>query len=356
MTTGAGLPDIRAHDCVYATRGWGIHDERWVNALLEVGRSPFVVSWKPEEFDALEFREAVVAAAEGGLPVLAGPLDTVAPVLAGSGAAVVGLSWGYDLTEAASRGDDLTWLGRLDGLIVDSSWNRQIAIDAGVAEEVVTYLPWGVDLDTFVFHGPWIDAFELGVPPHAPLVVSLRAHEPLYRVEDIIRAFAAVPRRLDIHEDFPDPYLIVGHEGSQTGALRDLAGELGVMDRVRFIGRVAEPELVPLLGRAACYVTASEVDGTSVTLLQAMACGTPVVASATPGNLDWVRDGDTGYTFPTGDVKALAEVLIAVTARYPIAMVERARHQVQERADWSANLSRLAQALSAAEHDTDDDR
>ncbi len=349
MTAGVDPADLPPRDCVYATRGWSIHDERWVAALLEIGRSPYVVSWRPEQMDALEFREAVTAAAAGGLPVLAGPLDTVGPVLVGTGVPVVGLSWGYDLTEADARGQDLTWLTSLKGLVVDSAWNHRVAVAAGFEEEAITYLPWGVDLDTFVFHGPWIDAFQLGVPPHAPLVVSLRAHEPLYRVEDIIRAFAAIPRRLDVHEDFPDPYLIVGHEGSLTDSLKGLCRDLGIMDRVRFIGRVEETDLVPLLGRAACYVTASEVDGTSVTLLQAMACGTPVVASQTPGNLDWVRSGETGHTFPTGDVGTLTEVLVSVTARYPIAMVERARHEVQERADWHANLERLTHALAAAE-------
>ena len=82
-----------------------------------------------------------------------------------------------------------------------------------------------------------------------------------------------------------------------------------------------------------------------MTLLQAMACGTPVVVSQTPGNLDWVREADTGFTFPTGDVEALTQVLIEVTAHYPIAVVERARLQVQERADWRANLPRLRAAL-----------
>ena len=79
MTLGAELPSLPPHDCVYATRGWGIHDERWVAALLEIGRTPYVVSWTPES-DALEFRESVIAAATGGLPVLAGPLDSVGPV------------------------------------------------------------------------------------------------------------------------------------------------------------------------------------------------------------------------------------------------------------------------------------
>lgn len=337
-----------SHDCVYSTSGWGVHDERWIAGLLEVGYTPFVVSLGRDAEDALDLRERVAAAAAGGLPVLAGPLDSVASSLIGLDVPLVGLSWGYDLTQPAEQGADLSWLTGLDGLIVDSSWNRQVAQDAGVPEERITYLPWGVDLATFTFHGPWIDAFLLGVPPHAPLVVSFRAHEPIYRVGEILEAFARVPRRLDVHEDFPDPYLIIGHEGSLTDSLRRRAGELGIADRVRFIGRVAESDLVPLLGRAACYVSASEVDGTSVTLLQAMACGTPVIASDTPGNRDWVVDQETGFTFPTGDVEALAQVLIRVTAHYPIAVVERARRLVQDRADWRANLPRLRAALEEA--------
>lgn len=341
------LPGAQS-DCVYVTRGWGVHDERWVAALLEVGRTPFVVSLGRDVHDALELRDAVVRAAAGGLPVLAGPLDTVTSLLADLDLSLVGLSWGYDLTEADREGSDLTWLARLRGLIVDSAWNLAIAERAGLPRGAITYLPWGVDLSVFEYHGPWIDAFLLGVPPHAPLVVSLRAHEPVYRVADIVRAFAEVPRRRDVHEDYPDPYLIIGHEGSLTGELEELVRTLGIADRVRFIGRVGEHDLVPLLGRAACYVSASEVDGTSVTLLQAMACGTPVVVSRTPGNLDWVEEGITGFTFPTGDVAALARTLVEVTARYPIAVVERARLEVQDRADWRANLTRLGSALAAA--------
>ena len=336
------------HDCVYATAGWGIHDERWVSGLLEVGRSPYVISLGRDVHDALELREAVMGAAHGGTPVLAGPLDSVTVALADLDVALVGLSWGYDLMQADMQGADLRWLSQLSGLIVDSSWNREIAVRAGMPDERITYLPWGIDLGVFAYHGPWVDAFLLGVPPHAPLIVSLRAHEPVYRVADVLEAFAMVPRRPDVHEDFPDPYLIIGNEGSLTPELRHQATRLGVVDRVRFIGRVPEIDLVPLLGRAACYVSTSEVDGTSVTLLQAMACGTPVVVSATPGNLDWVHQGRTGMTFPTGDVAALADRLIEVTAHHPLEMVERARAQIEQRANWHANLGRLGLALEEA--------
>lgn len=340
--------EAAGHDCVYATAGWGIHDERWVAALLEIGFRPFVVSLGRDATDALELREAVLSAATVGglsLPVLAGPLHSVTVALTDLPISVVGLSWGYDLSDLDRDGADLGWLTRLRGLIVDSEANRLIALAAGVEPERITFMPWGVDLAAFPFHAPWIDAFELGVPPHAPLVLSLRAHEPIYRVADIITAFAQVPRRDDVHEDFPDPHLIISHQGSLTGELKALVRALGVHGRTRFIGTVPETDLVPLLGRASCYVTASEVDGTSVTLLQAMACGTPVIASDTPGNRGWVEEGVTGYLFPVGDVEALTSRLIEVTARYPQEIVDRARAQVERDADWQANLGRLAGAL-----------
>ncbi|MGI9136234.1 MAG: glycosyltransferase family 4 protein [Candidatus Nanopelagicales bacterium] len=340
--------EATGHDCVYATSGWGIHDERWVAALLEIGFHPHVVSLGRDAADALELREVVLAAstAGGGLrPVLAGPLHSITLPLADLPIPVVGLSWGYDLSDLDRDGADLSWLTRLQGLIVDSEANRAIALAAGVEAERITFMPWGVDLQEFPFHAPWIDAFELGVPPHAPLVLSLRAHESIYRVADIIRAFAAVPRRDDVHEDFPDPHLIIGHRGSLTDELKALVRELDIERRTRFIGTVPEHDLVPLLGRASCYVTASDVDGTSVTLLQAMACGTPVIASDTPGNRGWVVEGQTGFLFPVGDVGALTDCLIEVTARYPQDLVDNARRLVERDADWQANLGRLAQAL-----------
>ena len=337
-----------AHDCVYATAGWGIHDERWVSALLEVGLTPHVISLGRDVPDALELRQAVTAAAAGGLPVLAGPLHTVTRPLADLPIRLVGLSWGYDLHDLDAADADVFWIAGLDGLVVDSDANRAIAAQAGLAPDRITFLPWGVDLAQFPFHAPWIDAFQLGVPPHAHLVLSLRAHEEIYRVGDIIEAFARVPRRPGLHEDFPDAYLIIGHSGSLTDRLKQRVRELGIANRTRFIGSVPEHDLVPLLGRAACYVTASEVDGTSVTLLQAMACGTPVIASTTPGNLGWIEDGVTGFTFTTGDIDALAVLMDRVNHSYPTEVVERARTLVERDADWHANLPRLRAALDGS--------
>jgi glycosyltransferase involved in cell wall biosynthesis len=204
-----------------------------------------------------------------------------------------------------------------------------------------------VDLTAFPFHAPWIDAFLLGVPPHAHLVLSLRAHRADTRVADIVEAFARIPRRFDVHEDFPDPYLLIGHDGPDTEVLRQVVTARGVADRTRFLGPVPAEDLVPLLGRGACYVTASAVDACPSSLLQAMACGTPVIAAATPAIEEWVVPGVTGFTFPAGDVDALRAVMSNVIETYPTEVVLRARARVEERGSWAVEADRLARVLGS---------
>ena len=111
--------------CVYATENWGVHDERWMSALTEVGFEPVAISRGTD--DEEEFRARVeIAAFEGGgkAPVLAGPLHTVTHPLIGLDTRLVGLSWGYDIPEMS----DLSWLMHLDALIVDAG-----GADAGAA-------------------------------------------------------------------------------------------------------------------------------------------------------------------------------------------------------------------------------
>jgi glycosyltransferase involved in cell wall biosynthesis len=78
---------------------------------------------------------------------------------------------------------------------------------------------------------------------------------------------------------------------------------------VTFLGRVSETEKLALLRRAWALVLASPKEGWGITNLEAAACGTPVVASNSPGIRESVRDGETGYLVPHGDTGAMAEAL-----------------------------------------------
>ncbi|MDD2859166.1 MAG: glycosyltransferase, partial [Candidatus Nanopelagicales bacterium] len=287
------MPDF---DCVYVSATWGIHDERWTQALRDLGHRPrIVVLGRDAEPGTLA--EVVGALAGPGIPVLAGPLTTITRTLVEQlpKARIIGLSWGFDLHELLRAGD-VHWLDRAHGLVIDSVATRDIAVSAGVDPAAIAFIPWGIDLGLFTPEGPTIERTAVGIDPEARLVLSLRAHEALYRVGDIIDGFA------EVAAGEPDLLLVVGHSGTLTASLQARASALGIADRVRFIGTIEEAALAPWLRSAAVYVSASEVDGTSVTLLQAMACRTPVVVSDTPGNLGWVEDGVTGATFATGSV------------------------------------------------------
>ena len=243
-----------SHDCVYVTSGWGIHDDRWMNALRSVGFTPIAISLDEAARGAADLRSDVEAATRGTLPVLAGPLHSVTRQLVGVTAPVIGLSWGYDFDELANAGD-ISWLSGLDGLVVDSWANSTAAIEYGVAESRITFLPWGIDLDQFPTGGPQIDPEDLDLPNDAKLLVSLRAHESLYRVGDIIDAFIRVSNAV------PEAALVIGHEGALTDSFRATVRESGLGTRVRFIGMLPEPDLAPLLRGATAYITASQADG-----------------------------------------------------------------------------------------------
>lgn len=100
--------------------------------------------------------------------------------------------------------------------------------------------------------------------------------------------------------------LEIAGAGEYRPDLEALARSLGITDRVRFLGRINEAEKVALLRRAWAMLFASPKEGWGITNLEAAACGTPVIASNSPGIRESVRDGETGYLVPHGDLEAMA--------------------------------------------------
>lgn len=135
-------------------------------------------------------------------------------------------------------------------------------------------------------------------------IVSTRSLEPIYGVETLIRAVPLVLERI------PDAKFTIIGGGSQEALLKGLAADLGVTGSIEFIGRIENTEIPAHMSRAKVYVSTSLADGTSISLLEAMAAGLIPIVSDIDANRPWVTHGRDGFLFPTGDVRTLAERIV----------------------------------------------
>jgi glycosyltransferase involved in cell wall biosynthesis len=145
-----------------------------------------------------------------------------------------------------------------------------------------------------------------GTRSPTPLFVYLGRLKRYKGVDTVMRAFARLAR--------PDAVLEIAGKGDDEPRLRRLAASLDLGERVRFLGFISEEEKLALLRRAWALALASPKEGWGITNLEAAACGTPVVASNSPGIRESVRDGETGILVPHGDVAAFAAGLDRIAA------------------------------------------
>ncbi len=166
----------------------------------------------------------------------------------------------------------------------------------GVSPALIATIHNGVDTQRFAFHGP-------SAAGPALFVGRLSPEKDL---ETLIRAAAMVSRRR------PSFRLVLAGDGPCKGRLRSLAGELQVQEHVQFVGAVGD---VPsLLRTAGVFVLSSISEGLPVTVLEAMATGLPVVATAVGGTPEVVEHGVSGLLTPSGDHAALGDALEQVMA------------------------------------------
>jgi glycosyltransferase involved in cell wall biosynthesis len=276
--------------------------------------------------------------------VHAGPIQTAAFLAALAGyQPLVTASWGYDLMIDAGRSAWYRWatrytLRRSAVLVGDCDPIRQKAILYGMRAERIVTFPWGIDLMQFS------PGMAKNKKDATFTVLSTRSWEALYGVEVLAKAFAMAAQQR------PELRLVMLGNGSQAAQLRQIFERGGVLEQVYFPGQVAQSDLPRYYRSADLYVSASHSDGTSISLLEALACGTPALLSDIPGNREWVQPGVQGWLFPDGDTNALGQALLhAVEQRLQLAeMGCAARRLAEQRADWDVNFQELLRAYQMA--------
>ena len=182
--------------------------------------------------------------------------------------------------------------------IVGSESTRDELIARGCAPDTVHIVHYAVDHQ---LHR------RTGVARSAGPVIGYFGRLKRYKsVDHLLEAFPL------IREAIPAVRLMIIGDGDDRPRLERIAREKGIGEAVTFVGRVSDQRKIELLQTMWCKVTTSAKEGWGLTVLEANACGTPVVASNVPGLRDAVRDRETGLLYPYGDRTALAEAVIRV--------------------------------------------
>ena len=254
---------------------------------------------------------------------------------------------GEELNVAASS-RELRWLtGRvLRGarLVIANSENTKATLERGWAEGTrIRVLTPGVDTGTFVPALPSPEARRSLGWADRPVLLTVGRLQRRKGHDTVIRALPAVRR------DLPDVLYVVLGNGAERDRLERLAQELGVEAHVQFRGEPADEEIVRCYQQCDLFVLANrEVDGDfegfGMVLVEAQACGRPVVAGRSGGTPETLVEGSTGELVTGGDECEVAEVVVRLLGdRSRLeAMGARARVWAVERFDWEALAARAA--------------
>ena len=192
-----------------------------------------------------------------------------------------------------------------DGTYGASLAGKEYLKSLGLAENKIGIVPLVVDNDWWLARASETDSaatrLKWGVPESAPVVVCAAKLQPWKRPQDVLRAFerAAVP----------ESHLVFAGDGPLSDSLKQEAAQLGVSDRVRFLGFQNQSEMPGNYCAANLFVLASEYDACPAAVCEAMLCGIPVaISDEIRGRRELIDIGETGFIFHCGDVDALAKI------------------------------------------------
>lgn len=340
---------------LYVSDAASVHTQRWAESFRDQGDDVHVASFRPAQIAGVQVHLLpTFGLGRAGylltVPLLQRLCARLRPAVVhahyltsyGFVAAAARLrplvvtAWGSDVLLSPQESVASRWLTGValrnaDEVTTVAAHMNAGVIAMGAAASRVTVLPFGVDTDLFK---PPVGMRE-AVPPLR--IISTRNFTSLYSVHTLVEAArqlhaGGMALRLDLVGD-----------GPLRSSLQAQVVAAGLQDLAQFHGHVDHPRLAQLLGAAHVYVSTAVSDGSSVSLNEAMACGCFPVAPDIAANAQWVRQGDNGLMFKTGDANALATCIAsaAADASWRAAAAQSNRAQVQASANWQHTVQRM---------------
>jgi glycosyltransferase involved in cell wall biosynthesis len=269
------------------------------------------------------------------------------------------LPWGYYASCSVSRhvklvispwGSDVYairpgWKTRIPSLtgIFDRWHNRTSArFDAGIAEcehvkkrmgelgydlKKIYVIPWGPDCSIFSPGARDENLREKIAPGKEIIVGCTRMLYPGYGIDRVIYAMKGMDKRIGL--------VLIG-EGAWMTYLRRLCVELGVDDRVYFLGKVSYPDIARYVASFDIMVSPSLSDTISISVMEGMACALPVISSNVGGTSEWIQHGKNGILLVKNSPDEISEWIRTLSADDAMRrnLGRMARETVVERGDW----------------------
>ena len=360
---------------IYFSLGYTTHDYRFLKSILDGGHEVFFVQLEgnarqvedrsvPENAHQVIWKGGHEPFRWGNLAKLtldfrrltreikpdlihAGPIQTCAFIAVLSGfRPILSMSWGFDLMNDVRKSKWMEWvtrytLRRSTFFTSDANITKNKAVDYGMNPEKTIVFPWGIDLEHFDVSTSKRENVQTFT------IFCNRSWETRYGVDVLARAFVKVTQQ----NENVDLILLGG--GSQGNLIRQILNNGGVLDRVTFGGQISQTDLPRWYHMADLYISPSHVDGSSVSLMEALACGLPCLVSDIPANKEWVIENENGWLFKDDDANHLAEkILAAMNQREKLPEIGRAsRRSAEMRADWKKNAEALMQVYRKLKSD-----
>jgi glycogen synthase len=222
-------------------------------------------------------------------------------------------------------------LDRADALFIGSrSFAAEVTQRLGTPPERWTIVPGGVDTRRFT---------PASTPGCGPLVLLYHGRVDARKgVLDLLDAVAMLAGTRPMR-------LLISGIGPDSDAVATRVAELGLAETVELLGYVAYEDVPAVYRRGDIFVSPTYAEGFSNTVLEAMACGLPVVSTRAVGVVDCIRDGENGLLVEPGDIPALADALRRLLDDPPLRrrLAGAALREIRARYSWPAVAARITE-------------
>jgi glycosyltransferase involved in cell wall biosynthesis len=224
-------------------------------------------------------------------------------------------------------------ISRASLVTTDARVLTDLAVSIGARAENVVEACFGIDETIFY------PAADQQADSSGPVIISTRNHYPVYDMGTLVGAIRTI-------SDSRNARFVICGEGPERERLEAKVADIGMSGSVEFTGRLDPQGIASRLRSADVYVSTSRSDSTSVSLLEAMACGVVPVVTDIEANREWITHGINGFLFPAGDPAGLAEcVRMALDPETAGRMMMSNFEIVGRRGLWRDNMKRVEDAF-----------